>query len=127
MTTPKRRFRYFNEILKENNYPFAWYLQREPRKIIIGPKGFGDGKDWFEIGLVTCGVGYGVETKNNPPQPDGTGTPGESTYYALACEGISIAKKLGLSFTMSEVENKIPVQLVPNFDARAFVEIETNG
>lgn len=116
----KRRFRYFNEILKENNYPFAWYLQREPRKLIIGPKGYSDGTDWFEIGLVTCGVGYDVRTENFPPDANGVGTPGKSTFYALACEGISYAQKLGLKFTIGEVENKIPE--LAGFDARQFVE-----
>lgn len=89
----------FNEILKENNYPFAWYVQREPRKLIIGPKGFGDGKDWHELGLVTCGVGYSIETDN---------ATGEQAHYALMCEGMTLAAKLGLKFTFADVENKIP-------------------
>lgn len=102
-------FKHFNELLKDAGYPFAWYVQREPRKLIIGPKGFNqDPNNFFELGLVTCGVGYSVQTENFPPDANGVGTPGKSTYYALCCEGISYAQKIGLKFTMSEVENKIP-------------------
>lgn len=108
--TPRRRFRYFNDILKENGFPFAWYIQRDPRKLVIGPKGYGDGEQWREIGLVTCGVGYHTEHDNRTQ---------EDTHYALISEGISMAQKAGEKFQFLDVENKIPK--IEGLDLRAFV------
>jgi hypothetical protein len=99
----RTKFVHYSNELKRLGFPLSWYLRREPRGLVIGPKGYRETPDLFELGPVTNGVGCAEGGL-------------EGWFHPLGCEGVWLAKKFGLNFTLLEVLStaaKQKIELAP--------------